>query len=159
MWKSTSELRYRRRADAVTETTSRRWRGAPDLISTQIAAVPPCIVPRVLDEPVGRARGVRTVADGEDGVVHVLRVVAAHRRRVDAGLIISEIGRHIERYRNRPSGGQVVNKSPLVALGKVDGATGHSDTDTVGLRGRGRGRGIERALLALRFVRIGELRR
>ena len=76
---------------------------------------PPCIVPRVLDEPVGRARGVRTVADGEDGVVHVLRVVCADRRRVDAALVISEVRRDVEGDTYWPSGRQVVLESHLVA--------------------------------------------
>ena len=31
VWKSTSELVYRHRADAATGTTSRRWRGAPEI--------------------------------------------------------------------------------------------------------------------------------
>ena len=49
VWKSTSELGYlsycvdseppRRRADAATGTTSRRWRGAQNLISTQASSV------------------------------------------------------------------------------------------------------------------------
>ena len=83
--------------------------GARHLISTQIATVAPGVVPRVLDEPVGLGRDrVDAVADGEDGVVHVLRVVCADRRRVDAALVISEVRRDVECDTYWPSGRQIV---------------------------------------------------
>ena len=116
------------------------------LMSTQA----PRVVPRVLDEPVGLGRDrVDAVADGEHGVVHVLRVVCADRRRVDAALVISEVRRDVECDTYWPSGRQVVLESHLVALRDIHAPARHADADAVGLRGRDRSRRVERALLVL----------
>merc|ERR1719350_1335428 len=67
-------------------------------LNIEEAFVAPAGAPRVLDHPVIHATFCCAIADGENGMVHILWTVFAGRRGVDSTGVIAEIVNDLEGY-------------------------------------------------------------
>ena len=112
------------------------------------ALVTPAGAPRVLNDPVVHARLVSAEANSQHGVVHVLRLVLAGVRDVDAGGVVTEA---VDNLEGDGDGAVAVHGRAhllLVTLGDVDGAAGHLE---------GKGGRVNGAGSILSIVGIGGL--